>query len=274
MTNTVRSLEVASLGPLVPDAGATWRGTVRAVSTSSCEIAGPGALLVVVHARAHGHTATSVLVDDACPQEWGVRRGDRATWRLGRLHIGTTVVLDARGAPRWTPPAPPIDLAPVPVAHVGPLDDEASARLAAPCDAVVRALAEGDRDALVPAVRALVGAGPGSTPSGDDALVGVLTVLDRAGMRDSHAMLATAVLPMLDRTTPLGAHHLGLACRGQAGERLLALVDAALGGDLRPDDERLDAVRRSGANSGNDALVGVAAALAFVHDHAAVRHAA
>lgn len=256
---------VTSLGPLAPrePAGAPWRAVVRAVSASSCVLDPGDAPLVVVHATAHGHTPTSVLVDDAAPRDWGVRPGDRVTWRPGRLHLGAAPVLHTTGAARWSPPDPPAVLRAVPF-DAAVLDAGALARIGGSCARLAAALVAHDAVATAREVRALVGNGPGSTPSGDDALAGLLTVLERAGRERPRARLAAAVSSNLERTTLLGAHYLRLACDGHAGEHLLAVVDAALGGVLVPADERIATVRDTGATSGADALVGVAAGLAVV----------
>lgn len=272
MNVAVHRPRAASLGPLAHAAAvgdAPWRGVVREVGASSCRLEASRGHDVVVHATAHGHSPTSVLVDDVAPSAWGLRPGDRATWRLGRLHLGTAVVIDTAHAPCWSPPAPPSAPVAPAVAHnarllLASLDAAACARIGRPCTRLAHALRTGRPEGVVGAARALVGNGPGSTPSGDDALVAMLAVLDRGHVRDSHAMLAAAVAPMLERTTPLGAHYLRLACDRHVGERLLQLVDAALADPLAPADPLVVAVRTTGATSGEDALVGAAAGLALV----------
>ena len=109
-------------------------------------------------------------------------------------------------------------------------------------------------------LRRLVGLGEGSTPSGDDMLVGVLAGLRRLapgtpkeqGLRD-----AVAVLP--DKaSTPLGLQMLRQAAEGRFVEPLARLA-AGLGSagaaqTLEEDIRRLGAV---GARSGTDMLTGL-----------------
>ncbi len=105
---------------------------------------------------------------------------------------------------------------------------------------------------------ALVGRGPGLTPSGDDALAGALLVAHALG---TGAALADAVRARLGATTAVSAALLDAAADGYAARPVVALVDAAILNDA-------DAVRRSlpdvlaiGHTSGADTVTGIRAAL-------------
>ena len=124
-----------------------------------------------------------------------------------------------------------------------------------------RALAGRDAGRVTRCVAALVGLGPGLTPSGDDALVGLLAALHRLAPAGdaSLALLAAAVRTHLHRTGDISAHYLRLAVDGHVGERLVALCDALAVGADRDVDAATASVAATGATSGADALLGVVA---------------
>jgi hypothetical protein len=117
------------------------------------------------------------------------------------------------------------------------------------------------------AVAALVGLGPGATPSGDDALVGIL--LARAllspegpGAADARgAALRKAVRVESGRTTDVSRSYLLLACEGRFTSVLRDLARALCDGDVEA--VRCEARRcaRTGHTSGIDGLLGLVGAL-------------
>ncbi len=252
---------VASAGPLARIDG--MRGVVHAVFPRSAYVEKSDGSMLVIHDASHGHTPTSLIVDGARPATWGAAPGDAVAGRLGYLRFGT-LLLDARQARGWRPrPATRRDT-PVPV---GPLTqivrgtaDDAFERLEPDCRRLAAALAHGDAAATATHTRALVGSGPGLTPSGDDALVGVLAVLHRAGPSavtvGLRELLGASMVPLLGRTTAISAHYLRLALAGHFGEHLTNLIDG-LGADGNVGPEFVARVRSAGASSGTDALVGV-----------------
>jgi hypothetical protein len=115
-----------------------------------------------------------------------------------------------------------------------------------------------EADAVARGVAALLGRGPGLTPSGDDALAGALLV--------SHALaaaapLAGAVRARLGATTAVSAALLDAAADGFAARDVVTLVDAALAGDDVGVEAALPAVLALGHTSGRDVVTGIAAAL-------------
>jgi hypothetical protein len=106
-----------------------------------------------------------------------------------------------------------------------------------------------------PALAALIGLGPGLTPSGDDFLGGALVALHAFGEPPAAGCLAAWLRPRLDRTHPISAAHLAAACEGIGGEALHACIHAIAAGDHpRAPIERVAAI---GHTSGWDALAGV-----------------
>ncbi len=105
-------------------------------------------------------------------------------------------------------------------------------------------------------VAALLGAGRGLTPSGDDCIVGVLVALRALGERRVGALVAdTVVRHAPRRTSRLSAAHLAAACAGEAIEPVHAAIEAIAGNDSP--GPVLDAIEGFGHGSGFDALAGV-----------------
>jgi hypothetical protein len=114
-------------------------------------------------------------------------------------------------------------------------------------------------DELAERVAATVGAGPGTTPAGDDVICGVLAGLDLLGHAGAHDRLGAAVVPLLSATTRSSRHLLAAAAAGRYTERLIGLAVALTSG--RSVRSALDALARWGASSGLDQAAGFAAAV-------------
>jgi hypothetical protein len=191
-----------------------------------------------------------------------VSPGDPVDVRAGRVRVGP-VTLDGRTSAVWSsePVGPATVGTPARLAGVGLGNPwpEATDLL----DALVAALltaGAGSRPAATALLR-LVGAGPGLTPSGDDALLGLVTGLSGVG-----SPLAAATLSWLrdqprstwDRTTTVSALMMREALDGELSEPLLSLVAALRSG--RDPAPHLAAVVATGATSGADTCQGLAAA--------------
>jgi len=121
---------------------------------------------------------------------------------------------------------------------------------------LIVALETGDRSAAAEVAARLIGLGPGLTPSGDDALVGIEATLHALGS-PSAGFLALALANIEDRTTALAATLLRHAAAGQFAERLHTLVAALLGSEEETIVTALDRAAAWGATSGTDCLLGV-----------------
>jgi len=119
------------------------------------------------------------------------------------------------------------------------------------------ALRDGDGAApALSAARALAGLGEGSTPAGDDYLVGVLHAIRFGGggaRADFASLLASEAAA---RTSTASAGWLLEAGRGAASPRWQALLDALEGADESAVDATARAVRASGHTSGAFSLRG------------------
>jgi len=154
-----------------------------------------------------------------------------------------------------------------------------SAALVEQATAVCRAARCGDRGGVRRAVRRLLGAGKGLTPSGDDVLCAVLLVLNgvRAvsqgregcggpsrspgGEPAPIALLGGVVQDHWSSTTSLSASLLDAARAGYAVPEVAALVEYALRGDLPGALRALPSTLDIGSSSGTDLVAGLAGAL-------------
>jgi hypothetical protein len=107
--------------------------------------------------------------------------------------------------------------------------------------------------------RALIGLGPGLTPSGDDLIAGALIALRTFLCLEAAEQLGAWALPLAaTRTGAISRAHLAAAAAGEGAEplhRILAAICAAAEVDL---ERELDAADRIGHCSGWDALAGIA----------------
>lgn len=119
-------------------------------------------------------------------------------------------------------------------------------------------LAAAEGATIADAVGALIGGGPGSTPSGDDVIVGVLAGLRAGGAIDAaDSIAATCRRPLERLTTTSSAHYLSAAADGRFADRVHELV-----GGLRAVGAADHAIGRAlswGATSGFDLLAGIVA---------------
>jgi hypothetical protein len=206
----------------------------------------------------------------------GVREGDTAVVGDGEAEV--TGRLRAR-VRRWWDPTPVLGpLFPARLAHgaralgelTGPWGLAGHRTPAVLADGCARA----DLARAVDAAERIVGLGPGLTPSGDDALAGLLLALRLLGgavpgggravwLADWLGAAVTAYAD--DRTTPLAATLLRCAARGQASVEAGAVLRGIAGQDrIGPAVRRLLAIgHTSGADLAWGLLAGCRAAVAL-----------
>jgi hypothetical protein len=163
----------------------------------------------------------------------------------------------------WLPANPPTENAPE--------ADDPLLRAAMPPVAALRdwlaAMLDGVH-APLPTLGALIGLGPGLTPSGDDYLCGAMAALHYLGRADIASRLAANVLPRLSQTNLISAAYLRCAAAGDASSVLFDVLDCLPAADDALMAQRLDAVDRIGHTSGWDCLAGAAAVCAEMATHA------
>ncbi len=112
------------------------------------------------------------------------------------------------------------------------------------------------------AITALLGLGPGLTPSGDDALAGFLVGLAILGATDARDRLMRAVMTQAPQATnEISLAHLEAAGLGYLCADLHRVIGVALAADRPALAEALADLGRAGHNSPWDALAGLSAAL-------------
>lgn len=136
---------------------------------------------------------------------------------------------------------------------------------ASPIEALENWLSEGFEASMpIPpgeSVAALVGLGPGLTPSGDDFLGGMLIALHLCGKTTIRNQLFTQITPVLEHTGPVSRAHLQAAATGEGGEALHRVLNALLAGDAVMLESAVGAIDRIGHTSGWDALAGAVTVL-------------
>jgi hypothetical protein len=124
-----------------------------------------------------------------------------------------------------------------------------------------------------PGPAALLGLGPGLTPSGDDVLCGAMIALHAGGRSDAAGRLGASVLRYAGaRTTGLSRAFLRAAAEGQGSEALHVLLVAVLSGQTDQLDALVGDVARIGHTSGWDALAGAVLVLRAFAGDSATRH--
>lgn len=140
----------------------------------------------------------------------------------------------------------------------GPLVS-AVARIAAPrLERLALAVRNGDPAAAATAAESLVGLGPGLTPSGDDALVGMaaaLTAMAAPGFFDATFLGAVADAAPT-RTTLVSATFLRHASVGEFSAGVHQLMRVLIGTDAADAQVAMERFVAYGATSGADTLVG------------------
>lgn len=111
-----------------------------------------------------------------------------------------------------------------------------------------------DIAALIP----LLGLGPGLTPSGDDAIGGMLIALHLLGEDRARDSIREKLFPRIAAATnDISRAHLEAAAEGFGHEAIHRIVNALLTGNVTHLHEEIDAVNALGHTSGWDALAGV-----------------
>jgi len=212
-------------------------------------------------------------------EELGPRIAAGVTLTARTLHLGPGLVVHLDPAQAWSPR--PVDLSRVPADDLAAAHSQLLASVPAPTTPFGRAGAallteglDGLRRSLVAgagaaevsgAVGRLVGLGEGLTPSGDDALAGLVLVAAQPGtvLGSRLPALRSAVDQHAHRTTLLSATTLRAAAQGRARQSLHDLLAGLVDGTSPAAVGRVLAI---GHTSGADLLRGVALALDVEHD--------
>jgi hypothetical protein len=249
--------------------------TVHSVFARALNLEVRGELLTLADERA-GRLPNGVALQD--PPDFralGLRAGDRAD--LGRQGIrvpSAGLAIDLSGARPWNPGLASLRgrADPGRFRLFGDLGQASGfgARAADPwrawhaIDALHGALGAGDLAAMLGAAGALIGRGPGLTPSGDDFLLGFAAALTATGHPLGRPFARGVAERARGATTDVARAYLDHAASGEYAEHLHTVMRALLVGS---DGDLAIAVGRAlgwGATSGADALTGIAVAIGWV----------
>lgn len=113
-----------------------------------------------------------------------------------------------------------------------------------------------------PGIEALLGLGPGLTPSGDDFLGGMMIALSALGCHGPLGRLAATVRRLAPaRTTPISVSHLAATMAGHGAAPVHAALNAVLAGDMAALTPAVERIGRVGHSSGWDTLAGMVTVL-------------
>lgn len=283
---TLSAVGSAAIAPLLTGAPRAVR--VLAAFPAAAYLATDDGVLALVAADGIHHPNAVVLTTSAAALPLTtLAAGQRGHVGAGRVEVGglrATVTRWFDPVPRLRPTAPSLLAGKLAVARSQLLARTGSDGhdLADRVRAVEDGLHRADAVAVAAAARALVGAGPGLTPAGDDVLAGlfaaVVTLVPAvapAGAPD--ALLATVgragdeiVGHARDATTAVSAELLAHAVRGEVAEPAAAVLHAYTG--RRPLAPALDALLAVGATSGRDLAYGLVRGADLVVATAGARH--
>jgi hypothetical protein len=251
-------------------------GAVHSVFPRAVNLAVDGRLLTLADVRA-GRLPNGVALEG--PPDFralGLRTGDRADMGPEGIRLPSVgLAIDLSGARPWDPELASLRGRADP-ARFRPFCDLGAASGFGPCaadqwrawhaiDALHRALGVGDLAAMLGAAGALIGRGPGLTPSGDDLLVGFSAALTATGHPLGRPFARGVAERARGATTDIAWAYLDHAARGEYAEHVHAVLRALLVGS---DGDLAIAVGRAlawGATSGADALTGIAVAIGWVN---------
>jgi hypothetical protein len=257
---------------------APFRGWVHSVFRRTVNLVSAEGRLVTLSARSLDD-APDTLIADVETLAGSCGTGDPAASEGDALVVGSRLRVDLAGARRWNAWLPrwPVDTTNLPVrlaamrerlraieaTPASVLAHTTAALIARRTAALQLALRAGDAEAARAQAIALVGLGPGLTPSGDDLLVGFFAALHVA---DAPAARWTTlgkdvVARVAARTNAISLAALRAAADGRVRSTVSTLLHASMHGSPASTEAALDAVLAIGSTSGADLAGGAIAGL-------------
>lgn len=258
------------------------RGRVHSVFERVVNVMGADGQLFTLAARTLDDAPQTARVDVAGWRATGVRVGDPLTAADGRLWVGEFlgVALDATTPWRCILPTYPRDaralqanLAVLRAAlaehaagwreNFGPFEQAALRTVQQRTQRLAHALRAGRQQDAILHAQALLGLGPGLTPSGDDVLLGLFAALHlpaspcEAWLQGGAPVLVGAA----DATNAISLAALQAAAQGRVRASIGALLHELLHGGGHALDTAIARVLAIGASSGGDIAAGLACGL-------------
>lgn len=277
---TASSIDTALLGRLrtIGLVGRVHSVFERAINFESADIG-----MVTLACKSIGNGPFTLLIDAARIPADIARAGDRVRGDAQSLLVGDGAAVRLAGASLWHGQLPDYPANDSTLAAKlgamkallrregrpggmlgaraidGPFAVMASRSLQHEARRLSAALCCGDSQLAGVHARAIVGLGPGLTPSGDDFLLGVLTVLNVPGHPGKQHLpaLTQAILGAIGSTNEISFAMLSRALVGAAPERVVGLIEAIVRGAGSDLIVSLRRVLEIGSCSGTDIACGV-----------------
>jgi len=264
---------------------AAFQGWVLSCFPTACNLVDELDRVVSLVTAAVGDGPLNIVVGDKEPFA-GIAAGMAAHANRDRATVGDRLTVNLKNAARWNPAvewgevpatamatlwevvqkrATPDSLLTFWVPAIRPLGGARMALQEAARDAAERlllALRRGDEANIVTHVLTLAGLGPGSTPAGDDFLIGLMTGLrawptfqlpEELSVEDACRLIGQVAIP---RTNTFSAAQLTAAREGHMGSGWHRLAAALAINDRPAIREEADRLLAVGATSGADAMAG------------------
>ena len=224
----------------------------------------PGRVPNGVHLNVAPDGSATNVAFDLC----GITVGSAVVQVDDALSIGDQLRVDLTFASPWDGSVTPVEAIEwVTLASHGALlagrmshDPMVETRIARFGDVLAHRHCVTDRAQLEAVVSSIMGLGSGSTPTGDDVLLGALALLDAAG--DEHATMLRGIVDQIITEMPLVTTGVSLALLRAATARQHAeltgnLVTAVVRGDANDVVRAIPLIEAVGATSGRDTVRGV-----------------
>lgn len=263
---------------------ATFHGRVLSCFPAACNLADETGRVVSLVTPEVGDGPLNVVLDGRDPFA-GIKAGMRAKIAQDRADIGDRLTVDLK-AVVWNPLVTWSEIAPAALATLWSyVQERATSESLLTCwvpairplsgvrmafhetargeaERLLLALQQNDQTSVVNHTLSLSGLGPGSTPAGDDFMMGLMAglrawpqFLTPGGLSADHAC-ALVGLAAVSRTHIFSAAHLRAAQAGQMGAGWHRLAAALAAGDEPAIRQAAGGLLAFGATSGADAMAG------------------
>lgn len=254
-------------------------GRVHSVFERAINIEDARGQLVTIASRDVDDAPDTIIVDIDRFSALGAQAGSTAHPTKDAIAVGErfTVRLDTAIAWDATLPTWPADDGPLRsnletvrcemarsvAAGTSPLATAMSSMIEERAGALCAALERRDAAAARACGQAMLGLGPGLTPSGDDFLVGLFAVLHLPGspFEASSGICADIVADAAVRTNAVSVAALTAAARGRVRASIIGLLRALVAGNREAATTALRRVLAIGSTSGSDIAAGIVAGL-------------
>ena len=261
-----------------------FRGVVHSVFERVVNVEGQDGDLFTIASRDLDNAPNTLIVDSAGFGATGIDPGDRVDVTGSAIAIDMRIGIRLDRATAWNPalPAYPADDATlcgnlatvrrqIGRLSLGELASRGGAPSALACstaatlerqsELLCAALCHGNLAAASAHGRAMIGMGPGLTPSGDDFLVGMFAVLHLPGSpcRDARRVCVPVLAGVERRTHAISVAALKAAAQGRVRASIQSLLRELMDGSPAGLAASLSAVLAIGSTSGSDIAAGIVA---------------